>query len=198
MIVQKDNINIEEFKKSFTKKFNNFCSKLPLLISYTVQPNGVVIYRNFDETDTENREKLFYFEFDYESEVKTNIFLIKKKLLPYMPIMKQKAVEEVEADSEQTNEKVSQGEISLDDVTPNGYKVEKTYIWRIEKALIDRDELFVRRLKDFTMHRFKLRMPIMTFLNKLIKQSVTAQEAWNIFNSKAEEKELNPEDEGEK
>lgn len=197
MIVNKSQINTEEFKKIFVKKFNNFCSKLPILISYTLQPNGVVIYQHFDEEDPENKSKLFYFEYDYEEDVRKNIFLIKKKLLPYLPVMKQRVKREIEASGEDINTKISEGVISLDDVTSKGYYVYQEELWRIEKALIERDELFIRNLYDNGFYRYKMKSPITNFLEKLNNKEVGPAEAWDIFISKSEERPLDPTDDGD-
>jgi len=195
MIVHKKNIDVHQFKKVFTKKFTNFCSKLPILISFILQPSGVILYKHFDENDPENKERLFYFEYDYEMDVRKNIYLIKKKLLPYLPLMIQKVREEVRAPAEEINQKISEGTLGLVDVTGEGFWKETERTWRIEKALIERDELFVRNLYDNYLYRFKMKMPITSFLSKLQEGILTPIAAWELFEEKSEQKPLDPTDE---
>jgi hypothetical protein len=197
MIVSQETTNSNIFKKKFEKKFKNFCSKLPILLSYNLQPNGVVLYEHMDEKDTDNKQKLFYFAYDYEIPVEKNIFKIKSMLKKYFPVMKETKSVEVEADTEELNKKVSEGELTFNDLSPKGYIIKQENEWRIEKVIMERDEIFVRDTHTNTLYRYHLRYPVVTFLKKMRRGDMGPTEAWNFFQSKATRKPLDTLDEGE-
>lgn len=196
MIVNKEKMDPEQFKKVFAKKFKNFCSKLPIMVSYKLLPNGVVLYEHYDEGE-DNKSKIVYYEYDYSTTVQKNIYGIKKILYKYFPSMNEIIQEEIDATTEETNQKVYEGVITLQDVTPNGYLRKYKKEWQIEKVIIDRDELFIRDLGTKELRRYRMKYPVVTFLKRLRKGEWGKNEAWKFFISKSENKPLDPFDEGE-
>lgn len=197
MIVDKKSMDIKKFKSVFAKKFKNFCSKLPILISYEFLPNGIIIYEHFDEEDENNKNQILYYEYDYLISVQKNIYNIKRKLYDYLPVLTQVVNAEVEAGTQEVNAKIASGDISLDDVTSNGYRVMREKDWQIEKAIVDRDEIFIRDLSTKTLYRYRLKYPVVTFLKRIRKDEMNQKEAWEFFISKSKQLPLDPSDEGE-
>lgn len=198
MILDKKQIDIGKFKSVFAKKFKNFCSKLPILISYEFLPNGIIIYEHFDEENEDNKKQIIYYEYDYPISVQKNIYNIKRQLYDYLPILTQIIKVEVEAGAQEVNTKVASGEISFNDVTPTGYMIFQERNWQIEKVIIDRDEIFIRDLDTKILYRYKLKYPVFTFLKKLRNEEFTQKEGWEFFIRKAKQLPLDPGDEGEK
>lgn len=196
MIVNKGKMDTTKFKGIFAKKFKNFCSKLPILISYQMLPNGVVVYEHSEENE-EEKSKIIHYTFDYSDTIERNIYNIKKILYPYLPTMIQHIQTEIEATTEETNEKVSQHEITLDDVTHKGYMQKERVVWQIEKVIVNRDELFIRNLSNKELRRYKLKYPVVTFLKRLRKGEFNEEIAWQFFSERAVLKPLDPFDEGE-
>lgn len=198
MIVNKNTMDARQFKVIFAKKFKNFCSKLPILISYKLMPNGIIVYEHFDEENEENKQKILTYDYDYLLSVQKNIYNIKKMLYPYFPEMKQKIVKEVHATAEEVNTKISSGEISLDDVTSNGYLLISEKKWQIEKVIVGRDEIFIRDMDSKSLYRYKLKYPVVTFLKKMRNNEITYKDAWEFFVNKAKQLPLDPNDDGER
>jgi len=195
MIISKDNkMNQESFNKIFAKKFLNFCNKLPIFVSYTLTPDGIIVYE-----DEKREEELLNYKFDYSINVQKNIFQIKKILAHHFPVMTEVRVEEItEVTSDEINRLLNERKISMEDVTAKGYQRKYRRNWVIEKLIINRDELFIRDSKTFESRRYKLRYPVVTFIKKVLEHELSRASAWDFFIGRAELLKLDPKDEGVK
>lgn len=175
MIIDKNKIDTKFFVNEFTKKFKNFCEKVPLFLN-----NPIITEKSVTLYTYENKKLLEYY-FDFTKDVKSNIYNIRQKLFNnYFPHMTQVITYEHIYDSEMLNYMISNGDISLDEVTPNGGVMEKKKIeWVIEKVIVLRDELHVKNLELNKRFVYQTKIPVTILLKKLMNKD--AKEKWNIF-----------------
>ena len=185
MIIEKNKVDVESFITVFTKKFQNFCTRIPLYVSYDVTPSGVTIYEYKD--NAERKEAILQYDFDFTKSVKENIFQIRQKLMENnYPVMMEVGKEEVIYSSEDLNDLISSGKISINDVTEKGGVVyDKKTPWRIEKVIVQRDQLFVRNLSTNEVKRFKLKIPSTLFINRILNEISDMSERFNFFKEKS-------------
>lgn len=182
MLIDDINFNVEEFKKVFRKKFDNFCKKAPILMSYIITDDKVTLFKH---DDTEESKKLFIYSFDYQKNVKENIKDIKDTLLgKHYPILVETIVEQEDYTAEELNQLVSEGKISLDDVDVAHKENKKTSRWRIERVIILRDEIFLRNLETNRIFRYRMKVPVTLFLKKM-RNNFTVEESWEYFTNKS-------------
>ena len=172
------NVDTTEFQKVFDKKFSNFCDKAPLLISYQLTPMGVIVKNIYSQEDKE-------FNFNFGKEVSQNIFDIKTWLVDnWYPTMVD--IEETidEYSAEELSSLMREEGLSLDEALKARRVSEKETVWRIEKVILKRDELFVRKISTNQLFRYKLRMPTTIFLQRL-RDRYSKEEAFSVFKEKA-------------
>ncbi len=182
MLNDEVNFNITEFKKGFKKKFDNFCKKAPVHMSYMLMNDSIDIYSHNDEKQS---KKIFNYVFDYQEGVKENIKCIKDILLKdFYPILIQEKVTYSDYSIEDLNRMVSEGSISLDDINTVKQESIETETWRIERVIVIRDEVFIRNLTTNREFRYKMKIPVTLFLKKC-RVNLTETEAWNYFAAKS-------------
>ena len=169
----------EEFLEVFKKKFTSFCNKAPVIISFKVTPTSCFV----QEMGTKEIKK---FDFDFNKPVEVNIFEIKQWLLDKKyPRMIQLIEREEDLSPEEAEELISQG-VPTERVFFGKKKTTEATEWRIEKAIIKRDEVFVRNLSTDKYYRYKLHMPSTIFLKRMREGKYNPFEAWVEFQEKAE------------
>lgn len=185
MIVNQNGIDEKEFLGEFKKRFENFCNRVPLFLKPYFTENKVILY-NYKSLKEMEKEKLFEYEFNYGKDVKENIYEIRKQLSQnYYPIMSQIKEEETHYEPEVLNKMISEGNASLDDVTPSGGLLKTQKIdWRIEKVVIGDDTILLRNLKDNRVYMAHLRMPVTTFLKTILSEVTDPFERWTLFERK--------------
>jgi hypothetical protein len=163
MLVEKSSVAGPEFHKEFNKRFTSFAHKAPIPMSFMLTPNGVSIYMNESE---ENKNLLFSSKFDFSKTVKENIKDIKdillEKFYPQFQITKK---EYVEYSAEELNEFATSGKDPMSYLDAKKEVISKE-VWRIEKIITMRDELFIRNLNENRCYRYKLRSPVTIFLRQ--------------------------------
>ncbi len=176
MLVNKDKISMDNFLEEFNKRFTNFCSKAPILLSFKVSPLLVHIY-----IEKTNEIKTFDFDFDYT--VKQCIKKIKDWLIKTQyPVMVQTDICYENYTIEEIKKMVDNGTDTDEALTKK--KIESKDIrWRIERIIVRRDELFVRNLEENKLYHYKLRMPCILFLKKY-REKFNAFQAWDLFKEK--------------
>lgn len=185
MIVEQNRIDTETFITVFTKKFQNFCTRVPLFVSYDITPGEVTIFQHLG--NGEQKEVIMNYKFDFSIDVKENIFQIREYLMNnYYPTMIQKKNILIVHTPEKLNQMISSGKISLDDVNNQGGVYEETIIeWRIEKIIVQKDQVFIRNLTDNEVKRYKLRIPCTHFIQKIINDITDKEERWVLFEDKS-------------
>lgn len=186
MIVNNGKIDTKVFTSEFEKRFRNFCSKSPLFLhNPIITDKGVALYHYVG--DDYKKKKLFDFDFDFTKDVKSNIYDIRTKLVnKHYPIMIQRIEYEQKYSVEDLNFMVSNGDIAFDQITPEGGIMEEKKVkWRIEKVIIEGDELHVRNLDTMKIKRFRLKIPCTFFLKKIITEITDQHDRWNYFENKS-------------
>lgn len=172
------NVDTTEFQKIFDKKFSNFCDKAPLLISYQLTPMGVIVKNIYSQESNE-------FKFNFEKEVSQNIFDIKTWLVEnWYPTLVDLEEKVNEYSAEELSLLMQKEGLSLDQALKARKVSEVKTVWRIEKVILKRDELFVRNISTDQLFRYKMRMPTTIFLQRL-RDRYTKEEAFSVFKEKA-------------
>ena len=158
---------------------------MPLFVSYNITPTNVTIFQHLG--NGEKKEVILNYKFDFSIDVKENIFRIREILINnFYPIMIQKQnILKIYA-LETLNEMISNGKISLDDVDKNGgVYIEENIIWRIEKIIVQKDQIFIRNLNNNEVKRFKLRIPCTHFIQKILNEVIDKEERWILFEDRS-------------
>ena len=154
----------------FKKKLTNFCHKAPIPISFFIDTQFKVdIYYH---EDSGKKEKIFTLPFEFNKSPKENIAIIKDFLIAnHYPVLSEEIDITEKYSPQELNKLVSEGEISLNNL---GLKktVTKQTLWRIEKIITLRDEIFLRNLTTNKCFRYKLKKPVTIFLKKYREESI--------------------------
>jgi len=182
MLIDDVDFDINEFKQTFKKKFDNFCKKAPLLLKYFLKDDSVDI---FSHTYENQSRKLVNYSFDYNYNVKENIKFIKDILVKdYYPVLLQEEIVYEDYTPEELNQMVSEGQVSLNNIESVKKEIKKDTNWRIERVIVLRDEIFIRNLDSHQMYRYRMKVPVTVFLKKC-RINFTPEEAWVYFESKS-------------
>ena len=182
MLNDEVDFNITEFKRGFKKKFDNFCKKAPIHMSYLLISDSIDVYSH---NDVRQSKKIFSFPFDYRVDIKENIKRIKDILLrDFYPVLSQSKTTYSDYSIEELNKMVSEGKISLDDINTVKQESTETVMWRIERVIVIRDEVFIRNLTTNEVFRYKMKIPVTLFLKKC-RVNLTETEAWDYFAAKS-------------
>lgn len=181
MLLDELNIDPTEFKKLFEKKFQNFCKKAPILVSYAITDSFVTIY---GYNDVKESKKLFGYPFDFTKSVKENIKDIKDILVQkHYPVMVQVDTNALPLSAKERTELVEKG-MTVEDALAATNVVSSHREWRIEKVIVLRDELFVRNMYQNRLFRYKMKVPVTIFLKK-VRTNFTPEESWEYFTNKS-------------
>jgi hypothetical protein len=182
MLIDGVNFDITEFKQIFKKKFDNFCKKAPILMSYILVNDSIDIY-SYD--DNKQSLKLFSYSFDYTKGVKENIKSIKDILLAdHYPRMTQNIIIYSDYTPEELNQLVSEGKVSIDEIGTAKREQVQITTWRIERVIVIRDEIFIRNMLTNEEFRYRMKIPVTVFLKKC-RTNFTPEEAWDYFENKS-------------
>lgn len=183
MLNEEEMISGEEFCSEFKRKFSKFCKRCPVVLSYTLYPDRVDIYKH---DDLGHKEKVLTKEFDYSTGVKDTIHEIKLFLCKNIyPVYYMTKVEERIESAKKINDMIEKGEITLDDVGPNGVYVKERVGHRPERILILSDELFMRNLSTNEVIKYKTKIPVTLLLKKLrFMSEESVEDVWKYLSSK--------------
>jgi len=175
--IKNERSDLALFIKEFVKKFNNFCSKLPAFLSYSIVNDSYVLIQ---ETLGDGMSKtILKFEMDFLEPPKENIFQIKKELMQMdvFPILKE-PIKDI--NSVPDIEKITSLFFDEDENGVRKY-FEK---WRVEKIITEKDEIFIRNLRTNQFFIFNMKIPV-SFFVKRIKHDLDDEEAWTLFEAKS-------------
>jgi len=173
MLIEKNVIREEDFKKEFIKKFDNFCRKRPVLINYSLSNKDLYL-------DIDFKTYIKIFEIDYTQDVKEFIKEI-DDWLKFNAYPKMNQVSEIIKDITDEEVKDLLGSEDLEKKLFQKTKEVKTIVWRIEKIILSNDILFVRNLETDEFYRYKLEKIMLSSFLKNLKKKWTPEEAWNKF-----------------
>jgi len=178
MLVKDEEFTVEGFLSLFQKKFSNFASKSPVLISFQCDIDHVLV--------TEKGTKKFKdFKFDHSKSVKYNIKVIKDWLLENTyPIMIEEIKSYEDYSTDELEKIISENNIKPEQAVLMKKERIEQISWRIERILVKKDELFIRNLNTNKQFRFKLSMPS-TILLKNLREKWTQTYAYSIFKDKS-------------
>ncbi len=179
MLLTDGNIVVDEFLDEFKKRFSNFCSKAPVILTFKITPSSCFL------KDCE-KEIVHKFEFDHLSDVKANIKIIKDWLIEnvYPRMIEENFIEE-DYSNEEIEKLIESGMNEEDAIMKKKIRIEE-FTWIIEKLIIKRDELFIRNIDTDRTYRYKIKMPSTLFLKKIRNGSMSQKEIFSFFYSKSE------------
>jgi len=192
MLVDNYKVDVSSFLDDFQSRFRNFCKKAPLFLSYKTFDRGVNLYQYTVDSSKDNgskfeSKKVYEYYFDYDLSVKANIANIKHWLQGNLyPGMMLTAVLNEEYSVEELNALVSNGKIKLTDISDVSKTIEKNIYFRIEKIISERDEVFIVELDSNEMFRFKMKIPVFSFIKTIFTDStMTGSKLWGLFMEKS-------------
>lgn len=175
MHLEERDINV--FVRNFTKSFKNFCKKAPLLLSFVVVGDKVIIKNS-------NNELIKEFSLSFFEDPSFTIAEIKDFLLDnWYPVLFEVQKEEFTLSVEEISDLIKAG-VSIDEALLRK-KVKETIIrWRIEKINLGKNRLLIRNLETKELFLYKLTIPVTYFLTKInrIKNETLR---WDLFFTKS-------------
>ena len=177
MLVTEENDSELSFIEVFKKKFANFCTKSPVLLSFDVDLEGVLVKEL-------SLNKTKYFKFDHAMGVKQNIKVIKDWLIEEIyPVMVQEKKEYSDFSIQELEALISSG-ISIEESTLMKKERTEKIVWKILRILVKKDELFLLNLTTNKQYRYKMQMPSTIFLKNL-REKWTPEEGFLMFEKKS-------------
>jgi len=177
MLIEHNKVFIKDFINEFTKRFTNFCTKAPIVMSFKTSPVAVHVH-------IEKTNEIKTFQFDFEVDVKKNIKIIRDWLFETQyPVMIEMNVDYEDYSVYEIKDMVSKG-VDPDVALMAKKKDERDTKWRIEKVVTRRDELLIRNLTTSVLYQYRLKMPCILFLKKF-REKLSAFDAWELFRKKS-------------
>ena len=171
-------VDKEQFVKVFLYKLRNLLKRSAFAFYHSVQFADPYVHITISNL----KEDLTY-KIDYSLPVKKNIFYVKNLLLEYFPVFKYVEMKERKATAEETEEMINNG-MSVDQALTQTIKTKKELTYRIQRILIDKDEIFIycKELDREFRYKMKSRLPLSLFLTKIKnKEYEDLYELGNIF-----------------
>jgi hypothetical protein len=164
----------QSYVAEFKKRFENFCEKAPLLLSYTTTPSSVQII-------DESTEDVFEIDWDYAIPVKSFIFGIKQMLIERdrYPILHK--IEETE-EGVTTEEQISMATegTDLSSIPVKRYK-KHIHAYRVDKVIVFKDIFIVQDLETQKMYRYRMNKSSVFFLKKIRSGRLNREQAASYF-----------------
>lgn len=168
-MLEQFDIPIKDWEETFQKKFVNFCKKSPILIKMQIKlekgVKGVLITHV-------NTNSKYFFQFDYDMNVKDFIANIKALLVEkHYPRLVEDVYEKHEKSNSELAEDLEDGNSTVE--TLNKFAVQKagTRLYRIDKVLPWKENVFLVLEKSNvpgdvlgTMYRYQYSKSIVLFL----------------------------------
>lgn len=183
MLIENEVVNVQRFVEEFNKRFKNFCNKAPIILSYRLINNGVIIskytQKSMNKNDYENKVIMNY-SFDFSKSVKENISIIRDYLRNnFFPTMVEVEKKLVKRTAEELNKMVESKQMKIDDINPFNVVTVQT-LWMIEKYIAERNEIIIRNVETNRMKIFHMEIPATIFL-KEIDTNIDPIDAWLKF-----------------
>lgn len=174
MIRESWTINETQFKEHFEKSFTSFCEKSPLVLSYKLAGDLVVV-----EDESGLMEDEFLYTLDFLKDVKVNIADIKDHLMKYYPVFYDKV--EKTFTVEQVKEMMKQG-IGYEDIMNRDKEYEEIPRYQIIRVINQYNEINVWDIQERKTKFYKLSIPVITFMDTVYDDPVKGYE---LFKSKS-------------
>lgn len=165
------------WRKSFDKRFMNFCNNSPLPLSYSLDDDGVTV--SF-------MDKRLDMEFDYAYDVGEFIHMIKEGLLDYYPVVSRTTVETVKPYTNiEIAMMIAKGR-KISDI-PMYVEKEVEHRYRIDKYIVTQDTFNLIDLETGESLWFKVPLGLMFMRSYRGGRFESEQEAGENFFHSAEE-----------
>lgn len=193
MLVDNNSIDTRRFREEFSRRFKNFCNKAPLLLSFTIYDNGANIYMYKGKSTSQSNqdyesERIYDYAFQYDQSVKQNIANIKNFLREnYYPIMQQTMLNEYDYSASELNRMVEKGEIGISEIGEIKKTAEKTKLYRIDKIISERDEIFITDLDTDELYQYQMKSPVFLFVKMFYETDETPspEKMWSLFEGRS-------------
>ncbi|MDA3855049.1 MAG: hypothetical protein PF569_02235 [Candidatus Woesearchaeota archaeon] len=167
LINEIEDVNIEEFKETFKKKFSSLCEKSPLLLSYKTMGDTVVV---IDKSYNESLETKY--DLDYMYDVKLNINKIKDDLETRYPIVNLSYEQPI---SDDKAHKLLQEGHSLDEIIDMNETIEIPK-YKIIKFLNSSNELILEDKESGKLGLYGSKVPIIHIVESVHSNDYDVEE----------------------
>jgi hypothetical protein len=185
MIESYDEFNKSKFLEAFKRKFNNVLKKAPIKAKVNVyEPTVLIEVEGFDQNPIQ-------YTFDYSISPKTDLAL-KKNIYNLRNLLKELTFPIIEVESEETldytqeeiEKLIHEENYSVDEALGAKKVIKKTKNYKIERVIIDRDEIFIEDLETNERKRYRL-IGVSFFLFNLRNGKFNKKTAGSYFFEKA-------------
>lgn len=161
---------IQEFKK----RFQNYCEKAPILLSYTTTSNSVQVI-------DESQNDVYEIPWDFSIPVKSFIHGIKNYFIEKgcYPILHKIEEEEEKISENEQIEMAVQG-TDLESIPVKRYK-KSIHKFLIDKCIIFKDIFLIKDLETGKMYRYKMNKSCVFFLKKMRTGRFNREQAASYF-----------------
>jgi hypothetical protein len=163
-------IDEREFKRKFEKSFSSFCEKSPLILSFKIAGDKVIIN---DRSGL--MEDNYLHQLEYLKDVKVNIAEIKEHLQKYYPVF----FDEIEKKptQEEIQEMVDRG-IDYKTIMSKPGEFKSVPRYQIIRVINQCNEINVFDYQERKVKFFKLSVPVVSFMEEVYHN---AQSAYTTF-----------------
>jgi hypothetical protein len=178
MILDSENLDLQEFFKTFNKRFESFCQNLPILLSYrVVQPLHV-------EMLFENIEHIHNFNFNISPE--DNIGEILKEIRKYFPVIIKEEIKKTEVDQYEVIRYVRKEGMSFKEAYEKASQSVQRERFRIERVIVMKDNFLIKNLDtDENPVWYKYQGSCIGFLKKIRERNMPIEALGNMFFERA-------------
>ena len=174
MLVNETEYSIMSFIEEFQKRFSNFCTKSPVLLTFHATIDSVVVIE-------QGTNKSLTYKFDHAIGVKQNIKAIKDWLVENTyPIMIQEKKDYSEYSVDEIEKLISETGIAAEQAVLMKKETITKTTWKIVRILVKKDELFVKNLSNNREFRFRMTCPSTLFLRNL-RSKWNPTSGWEFF-----------------
>lgn len=180
MLEDYQEFNKRKFLEDFKRKFNNVLKKAPIQARVKVIENDVFIEVNGYKNNP------IKYTFDFSIPLKRNIFLIREELKKLtFPIIEKEFEIEEDYSPEEVEKLIYDKHYNVEDALNAKKIIKSKKKFRLERVIIDRDEVFIEDLDTQERKRYRL-IGISFFLYGLRNGKFNASSGGNYFFSKAQ------------
>jgi len=154
------NIPVEKIPNDFNNSFKNYCACLPIYIGFKTNDIDIDIMINLFDS-----KKTIKYAYDFMKSKKENIYNIILKISKYFPVFTLQEYEDIEMSIVDINDKISSGEISLNDITGRVYRKIVKKEFQIVKIDLKKDYIIAQN--NNIKYIFKCKIPVTLFIRKL-------------------------------
>lgn len=176
-----DKIQYKDFIQQLTNKFDSFCSRAPIYISYTISPTEIILKKFKGSSDTEFDLKSF--PLDYCKTPEDQIAEVYYWMIDnWYPVLKQVTkVDEHYPSYKKVIEEMESG-VAVEQALLKKEVVQEVTEWVLDKAYPKNSTVVLRKRPEMESYVFLLKCPTIVLLRKLRKNDFKTEfESWEFF-----------------